>query len=63
MEIIVDNVRYELNKKNKTAAVRGYQGELANIKLPEYIKYKFRKYTVTEEWRLDARWIIVNESF
>ena len=47
MEVIVDNIKYELDTVDKTAKVIGYKGEPIDVKIPEYIKYRFRKYKVT----------------
>ena len=48
MEVIVENIIYELDKKNKTAKVISYKGEPVEVIIPEFIKYRFRKYKVTE---------------
>ncbi len=50
MEITVENIIYQLDKKNKTAKVIGYVyiGEPVDVKIPEFIRYRFRKYKVTE---------------
>jgi hypothetical protein len=52
MEVIIKNINYLLDKKNKTAKVMGlgygHKGEPIDVKIPEYIKYRFIKYKVTE---------------
>ena len=48
MEVIVDNIKYELDTVDKTAKVIDYKDEPVDVKIPEYIKYRFIKYKVTE---------------
>ena len=61
MEVIIKNINYLLDKKNKTAKViglgYGHKGEPIDVKIPEYIKYRFIKYKVTEigDWAFRGR--------
>ncbi len=47
MDITGDNIRYELNTKNKTAKVRDYINNPVDVIIPEYIEYENEKYKVT----------------
>jgi hypothetical protein len=59
--IIVENIYYLLDKKNKTAKVidlgYGHIGEPIEVILPKFIRYRFRKYKVTEigDWAFRGR--------
>ena len=47
MEITFENIKYQLDTENKTAKVIGYKGEPIEVIIPEFIRYRFRKYKVT----------------
>ncbi len=46
MEIIINTIKYKLNRKKKTAKVIGYIGEPVKVRIPEFIDYKNKKYKV-----------------
>ena len=48
MEIIVNNIKYQLDTDNKTAKVIDYQCEPVEVIIPEYVDYENEKYKVTE---------------
>ena len=48
MEIIVNNIKYQLDTENKTAKVIGYQNEPIDVKISEYVEYENEKYKVTK---------------
>ncbi len=49
MEIIIrNNIKYQLDTEKKTAKVRLYRDEPVEVIIPEFIRYRFRKYKVTE---------------
>jgi hypothetical protein len=47
-EIIIDNIKYQLNTENKTAKVIDYQNEPVEVKILDFIDYENEKYKVTE---------------
>ena len=48
MVIIIRNtIKYQLDRENKTAKVIGYRDEPVEVIIPEFIRYRFRKYKVT----------------
>ena len=47
MEKIIENFSYHLDTENKTAKVISYIGNLVDITIPKFVKYKFKKYEVT----------------
>ena len=47
MEIIRNSIKYQLDTDNKTAKVISYQDNPVEVIIPEFIRYRFRKYKVT----------------
>lgn len=49
MKIITrKKIEYRLDRETKTAIVRDYKGESVDVRIPKYVRYRFRKYKVTE---------------
>ena len=48
MEITFENIKYQLDTENKTAAVIGYKDNPVEVIIPEYVDYENEKYKVTE---------------
>lgn len=48
MEVIVENIKYQLDTENKTAKVIDYKDEPVEVIIPDFIEYENKKYKVTE---------------
>ena len=48
MEIIVENIKYQLDTIKKTAKVSGWLNDPIEKIIPEYVEYEYEKYKVTE---------------
>ena len=48
MEVIVENIKYELDTHNKTAKVMDFIGKVVDVIIPESVECKSKKYKVTE---------------
>ena len=47
MEIVVNNIKYQLDTNKKIAEVINYQNNPVDVIIPEYVEYENKKYKVT----------------